>query len=154
MMEYWDRSGNGNRMWLPSLHHAVLPLFLCALFFLSGCFRDDCACTDLFAISTVTVVDSSGSPVDSLQVSVRNTMTRAVYDVRSYTTGDLIAPGVYVVFHDGLKDSIHVSGDDITITFLRDSAAVVTAEYVFGADQCHCHITKMSGPDTVIAFSD
>jgi hypothetical protein len=141
----------GNRRHVTSKKSAMFSCSARAFFLVLCRCVDECACTEMFAMAAVTIVDQGGAPVDSLDISVENTMTRVSYDVSAYNSQVLAAEGQYVVFHDGFVQSIHAGGEDVTVRAFRDTALVAAGEFVFGTDACRCHIQKLSGPDTLVA---
>jgi hypothetical protein len=116
----------------------------------AGCDTDtlpvDCLCTEEFRSFTVTVIDGTGASVDNMDVAV--TRTR---DGFAFPPGqDLgFAAGVYVILDDGSKDTIGPGGEAVRVVATKDGTSV-TGDYVFAADDCLCHIEKLSGPDTLV----
>ena len=104
------------------------------------------ACTAIFAYVTATVVDESGQPV--LVAGVRDSVLRtgAAFDVAQY--GFLNAAGTAVVFSDGNIGAVRQSGDSVRATGTAAGKSF-SATYRFGSDGCH--ITRIAGPDTVVA---
>ena len=108
---------------------------------LNGCF-----CTEEFRAVSVTVVDTAGSPVDSMSVVV--TRPR---DGFTFTPDQELAfdPGTYVIMDDGDKTALTISGETVRVVATKGGASV-NADYVFATDDCRCHIEKVSGPDTLV----
>ena len=101
------------------------------------------ACTASFAMIGVTVVDGSGQPVPD--ASVTATLVRTG-QVLVPTTLMLPTPGTYVLVDDGSTQLLRRSGDAVQARISKGALAVV-ADYVVAADGCH--ISKVSGPDSV-----
>jgi len=106
----------------------------------------DCICTLSFASVNVVVVDTQRAPVATLTPSVT---------VRS--TGRPLAPapggiggGWYTVVSDGYKDQFALGGDTLHFTATSGSR-IAAGDFVVGAPgSCHCHVSLVSGPDTLV----
>jgi len=102
------------------------------------------ACTASFATVGVTVVDGAGQPVPDASVTailVRTGQTLVP------TTLMLTPPGTYTLVDDGSTHLIRRSGDAVQASISKDARSV-TADYVFAVAD-GCHISKVTGPDTV-----
>ena len=63
-------------------------------------------------------------------------------------TEPLGPPGDYVILTDGNINDVSEDGTAVEVVgTLGDTG--FTAEYIFNRDACHCHVSKVSGPDTV-----
>jgi hypothetical protein len=102
-------------------------------------------CTDVFAISTVAVVDSRGAPV--VGAAVTATLVRTG-ETLSPTWLGLLTPGTYVIVDDGSRAKLRAIGDTLAITVQRDAGPELAATYVFDVPG-GCHVHKVSGPDTL-----
>jgi hypothetical protein len=76
--------------------------------------------------------------------------------VRRVSDGAVLTPdpsfsslgGVYVILTDGNINDVSEDGTAVEVVgTLGDTG--FTAEYIFDRDACHCHVNKISGPDTV-----
>lgn len=101
-------------------------------------------CTQQVANFTLTVTDAGGVPAGGVTLTV-------VLD----RTGQVIVPapplvvlptGTYPLIGDGQKGLLRSSGDQVTATAVK-GATSATAVSVFRFTACH--VTKVSGPDTV-----
>ncbi len=113
---------------------------------LSAC-NDNTAqvCTASFATATTTVVDTTGAPVQAATVSTVLIRTGQTLPITS-----LLDPvtGVYPILDDGSISQLHASGDSIRVRAVNGAAAV-EAVYHFDVPG-GCHISKISGPDTLV----
>ena len=113
---------------------------------LAGCNDDSMpgACTASFAMIGVTVIDGAGQPVPG--ASVTATLVRTG-EVLVPMTLMLMEPGTYVLVDDGSTSLIRRSGDAVEARIAKGAMAT-TAEYVIALEG-GCHVTRISGPDTV-----
>lgn len=106
---------------------------------------NECVCTALFAFYNVTVIDTTGAPVTGLHPIV--TVVRTGRDISSSLTP---AGNQYPVFSDGEIHLIDPAGELIRFT-AGNAQGAATGDFVFDAPgACHCHIHKVSGPDTLV----
>lgn len=105
----------------------------------------DCACTAMFASSTVLVVDEDGSPVSGLDVEVTNKRTNEVIENLSGSWG---GAGTYTVLDDSYTGNLTTEPDTILFTGTL-SGDTCSGVFLFNTDECNCHINKVSGPDTL-----
>lgn len=104
------------------------------------------ACTEVFAMSSVYVRDTTGAPVAN--ATLRTILLRTGEQLVPQTLA-LLAPGNYVIVDDGARNTIRETGDTLGVTGTSSSGSF-SAVYVFDVPQ-GCHINKVSGPDTVTA---
>lgn len=102
------------------------------------------ACTELFAMVPVTVVEGAGEPVEDATVSAVLVRTGQVLQPTGLA---LLVPGTYPLVDDGSTSVIRRSGDAVRAT-ITTGATSLTADYVFAVAD-GCHVNKVSGPDTV-----
>lgn len=113
----------------------------------------DCLCTAEFRTAVVFIRDSHGTAVDSLLTTSTNKRTGRIYlPPEHWREGIPDGQGKYPVLDDGFAGYLNVAGD--TIVFEAQKPGItVRQEFVFGADECKCHIQKLSGPDTLTVNS-
>ena len=113
---------------------------------LAGCSDNSMpgACTASFAMIGVTVVDGAGQPVPGAAITATLVRTGQVLVP---TTLMLTEPGTYVLVDDGITRLIRRSGDAVEARIAKGAMAT-TAEYVIALEG-GCHVTRISGPDTV-----
>ena len=122
---------------------------LSILFFIStSCIDDpkDCACTLEFRMYLVTIVDSLGNPVDSLQTKVTNSKGK------EFIFNDPPPPfmrGAYYVMTDYYIDDFTTRPDRIFFRGTKNQKEI-NGEFHFNTDDCHCHVHKLAGPDTLV----
>jgi len=107
----------------------------------------DCVCTEEFRTYLVTVVDSLGNPVDSLQTTIKNERGK------EYSFSEPGAPpypqGAYFVMTDGYQNDFGTKPEKIFFNGIKNELEVI-GEYLFNTDECRCHIYKVAGPDTLM----
>lgn len=104
------------------------------------------ACTELFAMVTVTIVDSSDRPVDGLTTTTTNLDNGA----RVPTTSGL-GSGIYVVVDDNfLREPREGTASHTLLFTAQGTDGTVNADYEIRARECDCHVEKLSGPDTLV----
>jgi hypothetical protein len=109
---------------------------------------NDCICTEEFRSYLVTVVDTIGVPVDSLNVIIKDKDGDEL-DVQQHN--QIFDPGKYTVLDDSFIKMFVSSTVSEKVTFTAtDGVRSVTGEYLFNTDKCRCHINKVSGPDTLV----
>jgi hypothetical protein len=60
----------------------------------------------------------------------------------------LPTPGTYALLDDSFKSQILAAGETIRVVGQKGTASF-SADYVVQTDSCGCHVSKVSGPDTV-----
>lgn len=113
---------------------------------LSACGSDSTSgvCTEMFATIPVTIVDAAGQPVEAATLT---TVLVRTGQVLVPTTLMLSVPGTYTLADDGSTSFIRRSGDAVQAHITKGEAAI-TVDYVLAVEG-GCHISKISGPDTV-----
>lgn len=106
---------------------------------------EGCLCDSSFRIAVVTVVDTGGTPV----VGVAITVTRVATEENLEFTPTDLPDGVYIILDDGFVGVVDMAGETFRVEGRKDNA-VFTQDYVFGADACRCHLTRISGPDSIV----
>lgn len=106
---------------------------------------EGCFCDSSFRIAVVTVVDTSGAPV----VGVALTVTRVATEENLEFAPTDLPNGVYIIIDDGFVGAIEMAGETFNVVGRKDNA-VFMQDYVFGTDACRCHLTRISGPDSIV----
>ena len=101
-------------------------------------------CTTLFASVQLVVLDSIGTPLAGLSITDTNLRTHQGFEISQspYWSGS------YDVFDDGDKSLVTSAGDAVKVTG-AGSGGRFSSDFVFKAGDCH--VSKVSGPDTVVA---
>jgi hypothetical protein len=88
--------------------------------------------------------------VDSLHTTSANKRTGTSYIISFPTEPPGISPsGFYTVLTDNATHELSLAGDTVLFR-AQNSLHLIERSYVFNTDDCHCHIHKVSGPDTII----
>jgi len=122
------------------------------LFLISGIFScstpERVACTDVFVLIHLTVIDDEGHAADSVNILVYRKRDNKIYDLRDMNEpgGFLSQRGIYTVFHDGFLEQVKGKNERIVVRGEKRNARFST-EFQVGGDECH--IYKISGPDTI-----
>jgi hypothetical protein len=120
-----------------------------ALAGLAGCTdgpSSGCACTEEFRVFTLAVLDDAAQPVPDADLTITNLRTGRT--LQSGWLGDLV-PGHYAIVDDAMLDEFSGAGDPVRVRG-QSPAGSFTAEFVFGPDDCRCHLQRIAGPDTVM----
>lgn len=108
----------------------------------------DCICTEEYRTYLVTVVDTLGVPVDSLNITIKDKDGDEL-DVQQepYYLGE----GKYTVLNDSFTHLMCTCGTAQAIYFsAADGSRIANGDFMFNTDDCKCHINKVSGPDTLV----
>ena len=106
----------------------------------------DIVCTMEFRMITVKFVDTNGSPQIVKDFKVVNKRTGEIITPVS----DMTNQGLYVVASDSDLLKLSEKGDNLLVSATDSKTnAKVQAEYLIAGGVCSCHVTKISGPDTV-----
>lgn len=106
---------------------------------------NDCACTMEFRMITVLVVDEMNDPVSGLNTTVKDESGRTF----GFLHDPFFFPGYYTVMDDNYTREFSPIPKLILFTGIKDSQSV-SADFFINTDDCHCHIEKVSGPDTLV----
>ena len=109
---------------------------------------EDCLCTMEYRYTLVTVVDTLGTPVDSLTVTIKDNDGDEL-DVQQESS--IFGAGKYTVLNDSFTHILCSCGTPQQIYFsATDGNRIADGEFIFNTDECRCHINKVSGPDTLV----
>ena len=134
------------------LRRRVWPLFLVTILGTHAACELDCVCTfELVGIS-VRVVDEAGHPVEGLEsrVTVLRTGERIPVDTVRWGGG---YDGWYPVISDRDSRYVNEGGEGLRFTAWdpRNRRRFVTGDFEIDfAGRCHCHVRKVSGPDSLV----
>ncbi|MFZ1281459.1 MAG: hypothetical protein WAR59_11515 [Ignavibacteriaceae bacterium] len=120
------------------------------LFIVNSCSEidKDCICTEEYRTYLVTVVDTLGVPVDSLTVTVKD---KDGDELDVHQDQYSLDEGKYTVLTDEFTPIMCTCGTPQAIYFsATDGIRTANGEFMFNTDDCKCHITKVSGPDTLV----
>ena len=122
-------------------------LILINVFLFISCTNDtnDFICTEEFRSIVVVVVDTLNNPVSGL-ISTIEDVSGKMY---SFPQEPPFFPGQYTIMNDSYVHDFSSVPKTILFTAENDSLAV-GAQYLINADECICHINKVSGPDTLV----
>jgi hypothetical protein len=105
-------------------------------------------CTEEYRFFLVTVVDTLGLPVDSLDVTIRD---KDGDELDVLQESNPFGPGNYTVLNDSFTQLFcSCTTPEIIYFSATDGGRIATGEYLFNTDKCRCHINKVSGPDTLV----
>lgn len=124
--------------------------FIISAIVFSSCSEIDknCLCTEEFRSYLVTVVDTLGIPVDSLNVIIKDKDGDEL-DVQQDQY--FLDEGKYTVLNDSFTHIFCSCGTPQTIYFsATDGSRTANGEFLFNTDECKCHVNKVSGPDTLL----
>jgi len=107
----------------------------------------DCICTEEFRTYLVTVIDTLGNPVDSLQITVTNSRGK-YYNFDTYSTSPFMQ-GACFVMTDGYESDFSTRPEKIIFQGTKDDKETIV-EFYFNTDKCRCHVYKAAGPDTLV----
>ena len=130
--------------------HAILFIIISLSVIIISCstLEKDCLCTAEYRFYLVTVVDTLGVPVDSLNTTIKNKDGDEL-DVQQEI--NIFGAGKYTVLNDSFTQMFCDCGTPQQIYFSATDGNITTyGEYLFNTDECKCHINKVSGPDTLV----
>ena len=126
-------------------------ILLYALSFLA-CTTDvnDCICSTEFRTYDVIVLDSSGNPIDSLVIRITDSFGKEFSSNGSFFNPAYNSEGKYWIMDDSYIQEFSIRPATIFLEGTKDNKSIEAA-FLFNTDECKCHISKLAGPDTVIA---
>ncbi|PAW93498.1 hypothetical protein CKK33_08340 [Mucilaginibacter sp. MD40] len=106
-------------------------------------------CTDEFASVGIVFTNSDGSAVALSDIEVINLRTnKPVQRPPMPPTIDYVA-GFVLLANDNTKAEFSSKGDDVRVTVKSSQTDKVKSVTLKIAGGCNCHVSKLSGPDTV-----
>lgn len=127
-------------------------IFLILCLFLVSCSSSeptvckDKVCTMEYRMVTVKFIDDTGNPQVVKDYSAVNKRTGRSMTQNSYVG----VPVVYVVASDSDLKELSEKGDIVLVSATNPkNNTKVTAEFVISGGICICHISKISGPETI-----
>ena len=109
---------------------------------------EDCMCTEEYRFYLVTIVDTLGAPIDSLDIAIRD---KDGDELNVLQDQHPFGVGKYTVLNDSFTDMFCACGTTQKIYFTAtDGNRIANGEFMFNTDECKCHINKVSGPDTSV----
>lgn len=107
---------------------------------------EDMVCTKEFRMITVKFVDANGNPQIVKGFTSINKRTGEVLTPNN----DTVNQGIYVVASDSDILKLSEKGDNVLVSATDSKTNVkLQVEYLIAGGLCSCHVTKISGPDTV-----
>jgi len=93
----------------------------------------------------VCILDQHNYPVDSVAATITKVSNGKIYH---WDQQDINQLGLYYVMTDSYTRDFSTTPD--TLKFLAEKrGAKTSALFLISTDECHCHIQKVSGPDTL-----
>jgi hypothetical protein len=106
-------------------------------------------CTAIFATITIKFLDKNGNQIVVNNFTATNQRTNEVLH-----DNKILTPGAYPPSYDVADDSdlkkLSVDGDNIIISGTDPATNEVKTGIIKVAGGCICHVTKMSGPDSLV----
>lgn len=126
-----------------------LVLFLFGSLFFISCnfYEQGCVCTEEFSMITISVVDSTDNPVDSLNVFIEDEFGRQINPL--YKQLEFV-PGRYVVIDDSYTNYLSTNPLLLRFTASDSLGRLAQAFIVVNTDECRCHVNKISGVDKTV----
>lgn len=128
----------------------ILFVFFSILVIITSCstIEKDCLCTAEYRFYLVTIVDTLGVPVDSLDIIIKDNDGDELDVLQEI---NYFGVGKYTVLTDSFTKMFCSCGTSEKIYFTaKKGNRIANAEYLFNTDECQCHINKVSGPDTLV----
>jgi hypothetical protein len=105
------------------------------------------ACTAIFTTVTVQFIDNQGKPQALSSIEVFDlTTNKQMYP--GLPNANLIV-GSYVIANDSELKDLSTDGDSIRVTATSQATGETKTTIYKIAGGCNCHVTKISGPDTI-----
>ncbi|HTD39652.1 MAG TPA: hypothetical protein VK671_03460 [Mucilaginibacter sp.] len=106
-------------------------------------------CTALFATITIKFLDKNGNQIVVNNYTAINQRTKEVLH-----DNKLLAPGAYPPYYDVADDSdlkkLSADGDNIIVSGTDPATNQVKTAVIKVAGGCICHVSKISGPDSIV----
>jgi outer membrane lipoprotein-sorting protein len=105
-------------------------------------------CTDIFVSVGIHFTDNTGKAIAIQNFSAVNQRTHLNL-MRTIPQNEMLILGFYIVADDSMLSQLSSDGDDVLVT-ATDSATNQTKTVTLKiSGGCNCHVSKLSGPDTV-----
>lgn len=109
---------------------------------------EGCVCGSAFRSAILVVVDDQGTPVTGVALDITRVNTSESLEFIQIGLPD----GSYVIMNDLFVGALDMAGEVIRVEGRKDNASF-SQDFVYGTDACRCHITRVSGPDSVTIVS-
>ena len=106
--------------------------------------QSGCVCTQDFRFLIITVRDGSGQPVTGVSITVTQVRTGQVLAVQQGAP----TAGIYVILDDSFKSQISSSAETLHVVGQKGTSSFAV-DYSVAVDSCGCHVSKVSGPDSI-----
>lgn len=115
--------------------------------------EDPVVCTQQFVTIPLEVLEPSGEPADSVDITV---VSKEDGDTLEICADESISPchgvnGTYIIMHDGFHGEISEDREDVVVTGTK-GALYFKEDFAFRSGVCH--VEKVAGPDTVSLHRD
>ncbi|MCQ6960873.1 hypothetical protein [Mucilaginibacter aquariorum] len=107
------------------------------------------ACTAMFAYLGIVYNNHNGDAAQVKDVTIVNLRTGKTIIPPSYPPAASFVAGFVLIASDGTKDEFSAEGDDVRITATSVTTGQVNTTILKISNGCNCHVTKVSGPETV-----
>ena len=107
------------------------------------------ACTAMFAYLGIVYNNHNGDAAQVKDVTIVNLRTGKTIIPPSYPPAADFVAGFVLIASDGTKDEFSAEGDDVRITATSVTTGQVITTNLKISNGCNCHVTKVSGPETV-----
>ena len=107
------------------------------------------ACTQEFRMINIQTQDQTGKPAVALKVDAINARTKKQYSNIKSQTNPFNGVVSYTIATDGEKADFSEKGDKLTILFTT-ATTTFTSDFVISGGNCACHISKISGTNTIV----
>ena len=122
---------------------AVFGVLGAATWSCSSTTAEGCLCGGGLRAAVVAVVDTQGVAVTDLALTITRVATEENIEfIQSEAT-----EGFYIIMSDDFVGTLETTGEVIRVEGRKGTASFLQ-DFVFGTDECRCHITRVSGPDT------
>ena len=106
-------------------------------------------CTEQFVSVGVRFIDKNGDGVAVENFTAKNLRSDSVIVVPGIIDPGF-SPAFKTIANDGFINKFSTSGDNVQITATHPSTHQIKTAIVKIAGGCACHISKVSGPDTIV----
>ena len=125
-----------------------LPIIILLSILVSSCAAfdtNDCICTMEYRSIQVCIVDQKNHPVDSVAATITMVGNGKIY---YWDLQDINHVGLYYIMTDSYTRDFSTTPDTLKL-LAEKREAKTSAIFLISTDECHCHIQKNSGPDTL-----